>query len=512
MADNSTSSNKRIARNTIFLYIRMFFVLIVSLYISRVVINNLGIQDYGIYSVVAGFVLFFSFLNVTLSSSIQRFYNYEGTKDGIEGYKKVYTTGIIIHLIISILLLIVLESFGVWYINNIMVIPEERLFAANIVYQAAVLSSLVVIMQTPYSGIVLAKEHMDFYAYVSIADILLKMIVAILIQYVSQDKLIVYALLLLLITIIDWVIYFVFFKRHFKFKIELHYDKGMMKNLLSFSGWSLAGTMIFMLKGQGVNMLLNFFFGPLINAAFGLASQVSSAMSGFSSNLMTAYRPQVVNAYACGDNDRVKYLMFSESKICFFLFLIIVYPVIFELDYLLKLWLGDAIPDKTNVFISLILIDSLICIFNAPCTQVVWAGGNIKPYQIITSLINILLLPICFIALKLGLDSPSVFYVTIGISVINQTAALLITKKNFSFKIRDYLAKVLKPCFISLILLPILPFVIRYLMSESILRVIVIVIIELLVAAPVFYYIIADEAERIYILNIINKGKKALSK
>lgn len=495
------SDNKRIARNTLFLYIRMFFVLLISLYISRVLLTALGVEDYGVYNVVAGFVLLFGFLNATLSSSVQRFFNYEGTKNVENGVQNVYCNSFFIHFFISSILFILLESFGLWYINNIMVLPAERLFAANVVFQSSVVSAIIIIMQTPYIGIIMAKEKMDFYAYISIFDIVAKLFIAIFIKYTNSDKLICYSLLLLLITIADYTLYFLYAKNIARIKLNRHIDKGLLRQLLSFSGWNLFGTLIFMLRGQGINMLLNIFFGPLINAAYGVASQVSSALSGFSSNLMTAYRPQVVNAYASNNIDRLKYLMFSETRICFFLFVVIVIPIIFELDNLLHLWLGNAIPLHANIFVELILIDSLICILNQPCTQVVFAVGNIKRFQIITGLINALIIPTSYIALKYT-DIPSiVFIVMIIISIINQIAALILTNKVFNFGIIDYCKRVLKPCLLTVCILPLCIFIIISFINESYLRLLVVCIADLLVSIPIFYYIIAEDSERDFVRN-----------
>ena len=279
---NISASNKRIAHNTIFLYVRMVFVLIVSLYTSRVVLNVLGVSDYGVYNVVAGFVSLFSFLNATLSSSLQRFYNYEGGKKSELGLSNVFSVGVRVHTILAIIIFIVLETFGIWYINNVMVLPEGRVAAARFLYQFAVASMLLVVMQIPFTAAIIANEKMDFYAIVSIVDVLLRLIIVLILPHVSSDRLIVYGFLLFCITCIDFLLYVVYSKLKFNYlKFEKDIDLVLLKNLISFSGWNLLGTFVFMLKGQGANLLLNSFFGTTVNAARGVAFQVNGAITGF---------------------------------------------------------------------------------------------------------------------------------------------------------------------------------------------------------------------------------------
>ena len=505
MTDNQ-NDNKRIAKNTVFLYLRMFFVLIVGLYTSRVVLNTLGVADYGTYNVVAGFVSMFGFLNATLSSSMQRFYNYEGTKCGEEGYKKVYATGFIIHIVLGALLFAVLESFGLWYVNSVMVVPEGRLMAVNVIYQVSILSMILVIFQIPYTGAIMAKEHMDFYAYVSILDVVLKLAAIITLPFLPFDKLITYAFLLLAISLFDTVCYVVYANKKILPRSErLRLDKGIFSSLMAFSSWNLLGTIIFMFKGQGLNMMLNIFFGPVVNAARGIANQVSSAVTSFSSNLMTAYRPQIVNSYADANYDRTKRLMFSESKICFFLLLLLITPVCIEIEYILKLWLGDIVPAQSSTFAILVLVDALICTLNTPCTQVVWAVGKIRLYQILTACINILLLPLCYIVLRLGYDATSVFIMTIFISCMNQLVALYATNKLFSFGLLDYIKEVVIPLLISTVLVVLPQLTISLFMESSLGRLIVIGLVDAILALPVLYFIVADKSEKNLLVKVLRK-------
>lgn len=499
-----TSNNKRIAKNTMFLYIRMFFSLIVSLYTSRVVLNTLGIVDYGVYNTVAGFVTMFAFLNSTLSASMQRFYNYEGARDGIEGYKRVYSVGILIHVIVMLIILVLLETIGIWYINNVMVVPEDRLVTANVVFQFSVASLCLLVMTIPYIGAVMASERMDFYAIVSVMDTLFKLLCILALPHLPFDKLSTYGALLLLISIMDFLAYSIYVKRKvLKFKLELHADKLIIKQLLSFSGWNVIGTFAFMLKGQALNMLLNYFFGPVINAARGVAYQINGAISSFSSNIVVAYRPQIVQAYSRGEESRVNFLFFSQSKICFALIALLITPIIIDIDYILGLWLGDAVPQYTDIFATLVLLDSLVCTLNAPCTQVVFATGNIKGYQIASSCVNLLLLPACWLFLYLDFDATSTFVITIIFSVLNQVVCVIQMLKVFNLNVKQYLLKVIVPCmaFISLCSLP--GYLVYINMNQCILRLVCIGCVSVLWGSALAYLLLFDSSERKRIITMI---------
>ena len=491
------ANNKRIAKNTAFLYIRMFLVLIVSLYTSRVVLNTLGVSDFGVYSVVGGFVSLFGFFNSTLSSSMSRFYNFEGGCRGEEGVKDVYTAGFWIHVILAICVLALLETFGLWYINSVMVVPQGRLFATNVLFQYSVLSMSLVILQIPYTSVIMSYERMDFYALVSIIDVFLKLIIVIALPYLPFDKLITYATLTLIVAIANFLFYYIYAKREFEtIKLNKHVNKLLFKSFLSFSGWNLIGTFTYMLKGQGVNMILNVFFGTIINAARGVAYQINNALSGFSQNISTAFRPQIVDSYSKQDHERVFRMFISESKVCYFLILVLIVPIILEIDYILQLWLGSAVPKYANVFSVLVLVDMLISTLNAPVTQVTFATGKIKSYQIANSSFNIFLLPICWLFLVKGAEPYSVFIITIVFSMINQTICLVCMKSVFPFRIKNYINNLVYPLFALTIMLPIIPFVIRVTFVPSFFRLVFITITEGLLALILGWFVILNKEEK----------------
>ena len=502
-----SSDNNRIAKNTLLLFIRMLFVLIINLYTSRVILQSLGVTDYGVYNVVAGFVSMFGFLNATLSSSMQRYYNFEYGRSGEEGVQRVYVTGFRVHVVFAIALVVLLESFGIWYVNRIMVIPPERLFAANVLFQVSVLSLIILVIQIPYLGIILAKERMGVYAAVSVLDVLLRLGIALIIRIVADDRLIVYSYLLALVSVIDFAFYFVFAKKKFKeIKLKGKVDKGLLQSLLSFSGWNLVGTFSFMLKGQGLNLLLNFFFGPVVNAARGLAFQVSNAVSGFSNNITTAFRPQIVNSYASHDRARSIRLTFIESKVCFVLIAALLIPLCLEIKLVLSVWLGESnIPPHTGVFTCLALVDCLIAALNAPSTHLVFADGNIKAFQIGSSIVHLLLIPASYVLLKLGLSASSVFVITIVFSIINQTVCVVLGDRIVQFGIHNYMKEVVFPCVVFIILQPILPYLFTRVMPDGFVRLIVLVLIDVLISVGLGILLMLNKEERKYCMDYIRE-------
>ena len=379
-----------------------------------------------------------------------------------------------------------------------MVVPDDRLFAANIVYQSTVVSMFFIILQIPYMGAIMAKERMDYYAVVSMLDVIMKLIAVIILPYLPFDKLIIYSLITLIISIFDLVCYYIYAKRKILIKKNgWNIDKQLFNSMLSFSGWNLIGTFAFLLKGQGLNMVLNVYFGPIINAARGVAYQVNGAINGFSTNIATAFRPQIVNTYAQGDNDKTKYLMFMESRVCYALMCLLTIPIMLELDVLLPLWLGDAIPANTKIFAILVLIDSLVCTLNTPCSQVAFAVGRINKYQIATSLVNLGLIPVSWLFLYLGYDAVSVFVITIIFSVVNQLVCLIQLKYIFPYKLRDYLKTVIVPCCVMTVVLPIIPFFVHNVMSFSILRFLLVLVTDVIGGIILMYFVVLSGKERL---------------
>lgn len=508
--ENNSVKNKRIAKNTAFLYIRMLFVLIITLYTSRVILNVLGVEDFGVYNVVSGFVTLFSFLNVTLSSSMQRFYNYEMGVNQEDGIRRIYSLGLKIHGLLVLVLFIILETVGLWYINNVMVVPTERIIAANCVYQASLASMLLMVATIPYTGAILAFEKMDFFSFVSILDVIFKLFIVLILPFLPYDKLIIYSILLFVVSAINFSFYFIYSYLKIKcLRYKRSDDKGLFREMMKFSGWNLLGTFAYMINEQGLNMLLNFFFGPVVNAARGVSFQASAAISSFSGNITMAFRPQVVSSYASGDKSRVSKLFYIENKVCFNFVLFLSIPLIMEITQILRLWLGEAVPPQTGLFTVLVLLNKIISSVNPIIGQVAFATGRIKRYQIANSVVNIMLIPMSFLLLLCGLSATSVFILTIIVSVINQAVCLIELNRVFYLDLNKYVKEVILPCIIVLVVSFVPQFFIHSFMDESLMRLCITFGIEGVVCIPMFYFIVLNCEEKTiakkYIMGFINK-------
>ena len=503
---SDSTGNSRIARNTIFLYIRMAFVMIVTLYTSRVILRELGVTDFGIYNVVAGFVSMFSFLNTSLTASIQRFYNYENGQRGSEGFHQVFTTSFYIQLFLAIIILLLLETFGLYYLNNELVIPVDRLPAARYVFHMSSLSLFFVIMQVPYSAAVIAKEYMDYYAVVGVIDVLLKLLIVILLPFISADNLIVYSLALLLISVIDFALYYIYSKRKIQeVKLDSTFNSSIFKSMLSFSGWSILGSSAQVVRNQGLNIIINLFFGPAVNAARGISYQVKTALASFMANIPTAARPQLTESYARGDIDRSKQIMFTISKICFYLIYIIALPVFFDLDYLLHLWLGETIPEYTLIFSKIIIVITIVETFNWPISMMIYATGKIARYNIITSLLGVLVLPISYIILKIYSDPIIVYCTSLFISIAVQVVSIKCLSLSASISQVEYYKKVILPS-VSIILSSFfVPYIISNFISPSFLRTILILSVSVIYTSFIIYVLGLTKPEKQMLVSLINK-------
>lgn len=498
--------NKLIISNTAFLYVRMLLILLVTLYSSRLIIKGLGVEDYGIYNVIVGFVLMLGFLNSTMTSSLQRYYNYSGTIGGDKEISEVYTIGVYVHWVLAVFVIIILEVLGRWYINNVMVFDASRYSAVKLLFHTSTASLFFALIQTPYIGYIYAKENYGIYALISIIDILLKLFAAITINYIEKDRLVVYGVLLLVTSIIVFFSYLFYAKFKYKeLKLNTKISFPLFKSIMSFSSWNMVGTFAFMFKGYGLNLLLNVFFGPIINAARAISFQVNGAITSFSSNVSNAFRSQIVSSYANKDYDRTSSMMLFESKICFMLMSVLMVPAALEINYLLRIWLGNDIPIESSVFSILVLVDSLICTLNTPCTQVAFAVGNIKYYQIYSSIINILLLPASWLLLKYGCSSNSVFIATIVFSALNQILCLHVLKGMFRFSIKSYIKSVIYPCTLFLVSIFVIPFMIRFLLPESIYRLILILLTDVIIGIIIMWFKILSKSQRDAIRSFIRK-------
>lgn len=502
----NSNNNTRIARNTIFLYIRMITVLLISLYTTRVVLRVLGSEDFGIYNVVCGFVFMFSILNTSLTTGTNRFYNYALGQNNAEGVTKVFNAAIRIQMIVVLVLLFLMETIGLWYLNRQMVIPHDRLWVANIIFQFSVLSLVLVIIQIPYSAAIMAYERMDYYAFVSILDVFLKLGFVIALQYVSGDKLLFYAFLILVTSIINFAMYYVYCKRCLHpISFQQVHDKKLFRELLSFSSWSLLDPFTRTTQSQGSNLILNFFFGPLINAAYGVANQVSSAVDSFTQNIAIAFRPQIIQSYSCQEEMRVKNLMFSMSKVNYILHTLLAIPLILEIKYILFLWLGENYPDFTVPFTSLILIARTIDCLHAPISLVMVASGRIKRIKTASAIVLCSIIPISIVLFEFEFSPNAIFILMIVLAVLNMVVSTIIMCKEIHFiNVAEYLRNVIGPCSVFTILTITIPVAVFILMESSFLRFIVITASTVSAALVIAYGVVLNKNEKTLAKNMVS--------
>lgn len=506
----ASTDNKRIAKNTILLGIRMVIVLGVSLYTSRVILQVLGVEDYGIFNVVGGFVVMFGFLNSAMTTGIQRFYNFELGRNGEVGANKVFVTSIYTQFILALIVLALLESVGVWYLYNKMVLPPERLQSAFWIFQFSVASMMVGMLKVPYTASIVSHEKMDYYAFLGIYDTVLKLIIVIILPYISADKLIMYGGLILCISISDYILNFLY--AHIKFKevrFRFEFHKRLFLDMLSFSGWNIFGKFSVMIKDQGLNMILNLFFGPVVNAARGVAYQVTGALNGFVENVNVAAKPQLTQSFAKGDLKRTFDLMFGISKLNYFILYILSLPICIELDWILRFWLGDNVPQYTSIFIILVILSSLRGTLSTQVSYVVQASGIMRKYQVITSLLELTMIPIAYTCLKMGANPPAVFVVSFFVSLVVLVVGLFILRDIVHVSLKDYSTKVVFPLLIASVLSIILPLTLNMLMEESLWRVVSVFIVSIISSFLGFFFFAVTSQER---KSIISISKTTLNK
>ena len=446
------SSSKTIAKKTLFLYFRMFLVMGVSLYMSRIVLEQLGVSDYGVYSLVGGIVALFGFLNSSMSSATQRYLAFDLGKKDEKKLQKTFSITLTIHMMIAALILFFAETVGLWYVNYKVVLPPERLFAANVVYQFSVLTALIGIIQVPYDSLIIAYEKMNVYAYISIIEVSLKLGLVFLLIVYGGDKLIAYAVMMFLVSLIIRLAYQIYCRRNYKAsKYKFEYDKIYFKELISYSGWNLFGGIASVSRGQGINIVLNLFFGTMVNAAYGLSFQVQTAVNQFVVNFQRAVNPQIIKTYSEGNIERMHNLIIQSSKFSFLLMLLLVAPILFNTDFILNIWLKD-IPEHTTIFVQLSLIGVLIDSISGPLIVAVQATGKIKKYQIIIGSMIILTLPLAVLWLYLGGRPVVVFYSIISINFLSFIFRLFFLKSLLALNINKFI----KVIFFRIILLSVI--------------------------------------------------------
>ena len=469
----TVSNNKRIAKNTAMLYIRMLLTMAVSLYTSRIILNTLGVEDFGIYNVVGGFVTMFGFLNSAMASATQRFLSFEIGRKDLKQLHNVFSMSVNIHLLIAFIILILAETIGLWFLNTQLTIPPERLIAAKWVYQFSILALIVNMLSVPYNAAIIAHERMNIFAWVSIIEVSLKLLIVFMLQWFGFDKLKFYAILVFTVALFIRMIYGIYCSRNFEeSRFRIYWDRQLFKTLASYAGWNLWGNIASVVMGQGINVLLNIFFGPVVNAARGIAFQVRAAMNSFMQSFQMAMNPQIIKSYASGDRKYMHQLVFQGAKYSFFLLFMLSLPVLLETEYILKLWL-KTVPEHTTVFTRLVLINILIDSISGPLMTAAQASGKIKLYQGVVGGLLIFNLPVSYLFLKLDFPPEITLYVSIGISIIALFSRLKIISPLVNLNILDYLKEVVFKIIPVILTAFIIPFILIINLNEGFIRLIV---------------------------------------
>lgn len=497
-----TSNTQRIAKNTLVLYVRMVIVLLITLYTSRILLKALGVDDYGLYSVVGGVVGLLSFFNGTMSKATQRFINVSMVK-GDYCLHTIFSNSVTIHILIAIAFLILGETLGLWYLNTRVEIPLERMFAANIVYQASVVSFAISIVTIPYNAAVIAYERMTFMAVVSIIDAVLKLGIAFVLLAHSNDRLILYGILLLVITVVNLILYSVYCKKEFPIlEFKLSYDKETFNKLFGFISWTFIGQIAIVGCNQGNILLVNKFHALAANAAMTIGNQVSNAINNLTTNFQTAFNPQITKSYAEGDLNYLNSIVYTTSKISFCILLVVALPITFNINWVLDIWL-DTVPPLSNTFAVLFIINGIINAISTPFNYTVLSSGNIRNYQIVTAVVFLMDLPITFVLFAQGLPATAVMEVKIVvITLIFFVRVYYASRVVKTIKFGEVCLKLLLPILVTSLLLSLIILAANSYSPSSPQRLLYTIAIEI-ISVAMLWYIVLNRNERETILSFL---------
>ena len=505
MSTQTSDNNKRIAKNTLFLYLRMFVMMLTALFTSRIVLDVLGASDYGLNNIIGGVVVLFSFLNSALLSATQRFLNFHLGRQDYKQTNVVFCMSMNTYLLLSIVVVVLGETIGLWFVNTHLNIPSERMYAAQWVYQFTLIQFVINLLRVPYNASIIAYEKMNLYAYVSLVEVIAKLLVVYLLYITTFDKLIFYSFLYTIVPLIVAFIYKIYCNRNFDTtKYKRIWDRIAFKEMFSFSGWSLFGSLANLAAQQGLNILINIFYGVTVNAAAGIANQVSTNVYGFISNFQTAFQPQIVKTYAAKEVERFHKLIFQTSKFSYFMVLVLVLPILFTIDGILDIWLKE-VPRYTAIFCRLILVFLSIEAITAPLWMSVQATGKIRNYQILVASLIFLNFPLAYIVLKLGMPVYSVWVIRIIVNIVVMIARCIYMKKNLNFPLLSYLKAVIAPILsVTFVAIPI-PLILNYMIHGFWQNMIIVGIATFALTILDVYFVGMNTHEKLLARNMILK-------
>ena len=492
----ANENNKRIAKNTIILYVRMIVVMFITLFTSRVILRALGVDDFGIYNVVGGVVTMMAVVNNAMAVSTQRYLTFELGKGDMQQFRRVFSTCMTIYIALALLLVLFAETIGLWLVNTKLIIAPDRLYAANIVYQFAILSSICAMIQIPYNAAIISHEKMNAFAYIGIVEAVMKLAIAYILFISPIDKLALYGTLTFLCSFAIFMTYRIYCTKKIK---EAHYslmwDKALTRQLISYSGWNLFGALSGVAKGQGLNILINIYFGPAVNAARGIAYQLNHAITMLFSNFYTAVRPQITKYYAQKNLNEMYNLVYRSSKLSFFLILVCSLPLIMEAPAIVQLWLGQ-LPDYVIIFVRIIVIISAVDAMSTPLMTAIHATGDIKLYQFTVGIIMILTLPISWIFLRLGFAPDSVFYISLILSTISLFIRLGIANKKTGIPYWGFIKTVILPSIVVSVVAFAPSYAVQKILAQGILPTIAVCCVSVISVIIASYYIGMNKRER----------------
>lgn len=490
------ADTKRIAKNTLMLYFRQILIMLVSLYTVRVVLNTLGAEDYGIYNVVAGVVTMFSFISGAMATASQRYFSFDLGKRDVEHLKTTFSITFQIYVLIALIVILIAETLGLWFVNNKLVIPSGRMIAANWIFQAAIVSFLLTLITTPYMASIIAHENMDVYAYVSIIEVALKLSVIFLLKILPYDKLSLYGILLAIVAFISTSIYRLYCRNHYdECKFRFVKDGKLFKEIVSYSGWNLFGSIAGVVKNQITNILLNIYFGAVVNAARGIASQVNAAVANFGQNFTVALRPPIIKEYTSEEKDNAYMLVCRGSKFTFFLLYLFALPLFLEMNTVLKLWLKNP-PNQSVLFTRLIIIETVLISVSYSIMTLVQATGKIKLYQGVVGGILLLNLPLSYFALKLAAPAHVVMVIAILVEVMAFFARMIVVRYLTSFSISLFFFNTICPCIFVSVISAILPCLVIFTMNESFFRLCITIFVSVMSTGSCILFIGMNKLER----------------
>ena len=493
-------NKSRIAKNTALLYFRMLLIMLITLYTTRVVLSVLGVQDYGTYDAIAGVVAMFAFLNSSMAQASQRFFALELGRENHTKLKQVFSVNVLIFIGLALIIFLLAETAGLWYFTHKINIPAERMAAAAWVYQFAILTFMTSIITTPFLAIITAREKMNVYAYLSILEVVFKLAIVFLLLYFPFDKLKLYAILVFAVQLLISSTYITYSCSKFpECRIKYYGNPVMFKEVFSFAGWNLYGVMAVTVRTQGIKLILNYFFGVLVNSAQALAYQVYTALIRFTDSFFTAVRPQIIKSYSVDNEDKsgeMMKLVFQSSKFCFYLILVLSIPVLIETPSILSIWLKRIVPDHTVVFTRLMIVNAIIESLAYPLITSIQATGKIKLYQLVTGTVTLLIIPVSYLFFKWGYPPQTIIWVMITITVIAHISRLYFMKTMLQMKFLSYFNQVIFPVSAVTVLAFVLPLFYSYYVNPSFLRIVGVAVVTLISSAVIIYFTGLTKQER----------------